>query len=97
MRLLLDRGVPASVVNFAEEMADDPHVQATGMVVGLEHEITGPQQVVAPLVRMSETPTAAVRAAPPLGHDSREVLAEAGLAPGEIDALIARGVVGSDS
>ncbi len=33
VRLLLDRGVPASVVNFAEEMADDPHVQATGMVV----------------------------------------------------------------
>jgi crotonobetainyl-CoA:carnitine CoA-transferase CaiB-like acyl-CoA transferase len=86
-------GVPASVVNFAEEMADDPQVAAMGMMVDLEHAITGPQRVVGPLVRMSASPTAAVRPAPPLGAHTREVLAEAGLTPEEIDRLVAGGVV----
>ncbi|HML98250.1 MAG TPA: CoA transferase [Tepidiformaceae bacterium] len=86
-------GVPASVVQFAEEMASDPQVVATGMMVDLEHDITGPQQVVGPLVRMSASPTAARRAAPPLGAHSREVLLEAGLTPLEVDALAAARVI----
>jgi crotonobetainyl-CoA:carnitine CoA-transferase CaiB-like acyl-CoA transferase len=97
VELLLARGVPASVVNFAEEMADDPQVVATDMVVPLVHDITGPQRVVAPLVRMSATPTVAVGAAPPLGRDSRALLLEAGLDAAEVDALIANGVVRAGS
>ncbi len=91
--LFLEAGVPASVVNFPEEMADDVQVEATGMMVDLVHAVTGPQRVVGPLVRMSATPTAAVRAAPPLGHHSREVLAECGFGDDEIAALVAARVV----
>ncbi len=93
VEIFLAAGVPASVVNFPEEMADDPQVRAAGMMAELVHPITGPPRVVGPLVRMSRTPAAATRAAPPLGHDTREVLAEAGLSPDEIDGLIAEGVV----
>lgn len=86
-------GVPASVVNFPEEMADDIHVRETAMMTSLVHEVTGPQQVVGPLVRMSKTPSAAIRAAPPLACHSREVLREAGIAGEEIDALVSEGVI----
>lgn len=93
--LFLEAGVPASVVNQPEEMADDPQVIAAGMITELEHEITGPQRVVSPLVRMSLTPTAARMPAPPLAGHTREVLAECGLSEAEIDALVAAGVVTS--
>jgi formyl-CoA transferase len=86
-------GVPASVVNFPEEMADDPHVAASGIMVDLEHPVTGPQRVVGPIVRMSGTPTAATRPAPALGAHTREVLEQAGYSIAEIDALAASGAI----
>jgi formyl-CoA transferase len=92
----LAAGVPASVVNFPEEMADDAHVRAAGMIVDLEHEVTGPQRVVAPIVTMSATPTSARRAAPPLGRHSAAVLAEAGIPRAEIDQLLRDGIIGGD-
>ncbi len=92
--LFLQAGVPASVVQFAEELADDPQVVATGMMTELEHEMTGPQRVVAPIVRMSVTPPAAELPAPTLGRHSRDVLAEAGFSDDEIARLVEGGVIG---
>jgi len=91
--MFVEAGVPASVVNFAEEMADDPQVEANGMMADLVHDITGNQRVVAPLVRMSKSPTAARRAAPVLGGHSREVLGEAGFSESEIDRLVTSRVI----
>lgn len=93
--LFLEAGVPASVVNEPEDMADDPQVVAAGMTVELEHPSTGPQRVVGPIVRMSATPTAASRPSPPLAAHTREVLLECGLSEGEIGTLVAAGVVTS--
>jgi formyl-CoA transferase len=93
VEMFLAAGVPASTVNFAEEMADDPHVVATGIMADLVHPITGPQRVVGPSLRMSVTPTAASGPAPTLGGDTRAVLLECGLAEEEIDRLVAAGVI----
>ena len=90
----LEAGVPASVVNHPEDMADDVQVLAAGMVTELDHPMTGPQRVVAPLVRMSGTPTAVHGPAPTLGAHTREILLECGLTDAEVDALAASGVVG---
>ncbi len=92
--MLLANGVPCSEVNFAEEMSEQPHVVATGMMMDLVHPITGPQKVVGPLVKMSLTPTGVERSAPPLGYHSREVLTEVGLSEAEVSVLIEMGVVG---
>jgi len=88
-----EAGVPSAPVNFPEEILDDPQVQAEGIFVDLEHELTGHQQVVGPIVEMSATPTASRRASPPLARHTREVLSEAGWSDAELDALLASGAV----
>lgn len=90
-------GVPAAPVNFPELMADDPVVQAEGIMHDVVHEITGPQRVVGPLFEMSATPTAVQGASPPLGRHTSAVLAEAGFTPEEIEDLHESGVVRSFS
>ncbi len=87
-------GVPVAPVQMPEELSDDPQVQAMGMMVDFDHEITGPQQVVGPIARMSETPTRAVRPSPPLGVHTHEVLVESGLSDAEIEALRESGAIG---
>ena len=92
----LDRlGVPASKVNLAEELADDPGVQEAGIMIELEHEIAGPEQFVGPLVEMSGSPTGSPRPSPLLGRHTREILEEAGLAADEVDDLYERGAIAS--
>ena len=86
-------GVAATPVHLPEEMADDPQVQADGIMWELEHELTGPQRVAGPVVKLSATPTAARKAAPPLGGDTDALLRDAGFATSEVAALREAGVV----
>ena len=87
-------GVPIAPVQLPEELADDPQVVAAGHMREIEHDITGPQRVVAPVVELSATPTTIERASPPIGAHTTEVLAEAGVPPSEIAALRRDGVIG---
>jgi len=86
-------GVPCAPAQIPEEMSEDPHVKAAGFMAHLEHEITGPQQVVGPIVEMSATPLEARRAAPALGVHNDEILLEAGLTSDEVAALRTEGVI----
>ncbi len=96
VEIFVAEGVPASVVHFPEEMADDPQVNVMGMMVDQTHPVTGPQRVVGPIVQMSASPTAVRGPAPGLGWQTREVLAEAGLDAAEIEQLVADGIVRTD-
>ncbi|MYE47567.1 MAG: hypothetical protein F4X25_12655 [Chloroflexi bacterium] len=58
-------GVPIAPVQAPEELSDDPQVQAAGFMAQLEHPLTGPQQVMGPVVDMSGTPTAVQGPPPP--------------------------------
>jgi crotonobetainyl-CoA:carnitine CoA-transferase CaiB-like acyl-CoA transferase len=86
-------GVPAAPVQFPEEMADDPQVVAMEVMVEFDHPVTGHQQVVGPMVRMSETPTRASGPAPALAAHTVEVLLECGLTAEEAEGLRARGII----
>ncbi len=86
-------GIPCGPMRLRESLVDDEQVLANNFVERLEHETLGGLTVVGPPVRFSETPLAAGAASPPLGRDSRAILAEAGVPEGRIAALAARGVV----
>ena len=86
-------GIPCSPFRLPEEMWDEPHARATGMVVDIEHPITGTQTVAGPILEMSATPAAARGPSPTTGQHTREVLAELGFAEGEVAALLEQGVV----
>lgn len=92
-RVFEDNGVPVSKVNFVEELATHPQVTQNEYMVDLEHDISGPQQMVSPAWKMSATPPAAQGAAPPLGRDTDAVLEAAGYTTEAIAALRESGAI----
>jgi crotonobetainyl-CoA:carnitine CoA-transferase CaiB-like acyl-CoA transferase len=93
LALLEAGGVPAGPVLTIEQMVEDPQVQAREMVVEVEHNKVGRTRALGTPVKFSATPTRVNRAAPLLGEHTREILAEYGLTPAEIDRLIHDGDV----
>ena len=67
-------GVPAGPFQFVEELMDDPQVLANDLVVEVEHPLAGPVKMVAPFVKMTETPLEAQGASPALGEHTDQVL-----------------------
>jgi len=87
-------GLPAGPVNDMPAVYADPQVQARGMLVELDHPTAGRVKHIGVPVKLSRTPGSVRRPAPTLGQHTDEILAEAGLAPAEIGALRAEGVIG---
>ena len=83
-------GVPASSVQTAGQMLDDPQLRALGQMRELE-EWPGITSPALPL-EFSGVPAAAGEA-PRLGEHTREILLAAGIAPEEIDDLAQRKIV----
>ena len=94
LQVLGREGVPAGAVQFPEEMAGDPQVRANGLMVELEHELSGPQTTVAPILKFSTAGAPELRASPPLGRDTDACLLELGYAADEIGKLREEGIVG---
>ncbi|MGY2082168.1 CaiB/BaiF CoA transferase family protein [Blastococcus sp. SYSU DS0539] len=86
-------GVPSGPLYDIEQVYADPHVQARDMVVETEHPRMGRVRHIGAPVKLSATPAAVRRPAPLLGQHSREVLAEAGMSPAQIDELFTAGVL----
>ncbi len=74
--------------------AEDQQVKHLGLIQTYKHPVAGIVKVVGPAVRWSETPASIDRPAPLVGEHTREILAEMGRSPDQIDTLIARGVAG---
>lgn len=84
-------GVPAAPVRERDELFDDEQVRATGLVEEVEDAELGTLTMTAPVVRLSDTPGSIRFTGRHLGADTREVLAELGHTPDEIDRLEADG------
>ncbi len=87
-------GAPASQVNLPEDMVDDPQVKAIGVIAEIEHPLTGPEQMVGPVFRMSDSPLRASGPSPVFDGDSDDILREHGYGEPEIAALRSSGAVG---
>jgi crotonobetainyl-CoA:carnitine CoA-transferase CaiB-like acyl-CoA transferase len=96
LALLEAAGVPAGPVLSVGEMHQDPQAQARDMVPEVDHPVAGPVKTLGLPVKFSETPGAVVRPAPLYGQHNREILAEIGYDPAEIDTLMASGALSGD-
>ena len=91
---IFDReGVPAGPVLFPEDLASHPQIVANEMMVDLEHDLSGPQQQVAPVLKFSNAPLEAQGSSPPLGRDTDEIVRSAGYSDEQIADLRERGVI----
>ena len=94
--ILLPAGVWAGPVHGYAELVDDPQVRHNGSFIEYDHPSEGRVKTPGFPIRFSKSPSTLDRGAPQVGEHSREILAEAGIAAGEIDRLLAGGVVKQD-
>ena len=84
-------GVPVIVVNTLEDLATDPHLQATGFWKTVEHPTEGRLRLPAFPVNFGATPAGITRHAPRLGEHTEEILRESGLTDEQIAELTTSG------
>ena len=78
-------------LNDLAEATADPQLGGRGLVVQQEHPTLGPQPQLGNPIRLREHPATIRTPFPRIGEQTRDVLAEGGLAPAQIDALLAAG------
>jgi len=74
--ILQPAGIPVGAINTIDDVVAHPQVAARQALVECVHPIAGAVKMVAPPVRLSETPGAIRRPAPLLGEHTEEVLRE---------------------
>jgi len=84
-------GVTAAPVYTIDQLMEDPHVVARGILVDLPDKEVGHVAMHAVTPRLSVTPGAIRSAAPELGQDTAEVLARIGIGDEELARMCARG------
>ena len=80
--------VPNGRANTLAGLADDPHLDAVGLVRTSEHPSEGTIRMVAPAVRFSKTPADIRRLPGRLGEHSVEVLRELGYSDEQIQQML---------
>ncbi len=90
---LNEAGVPCSPYRTVAEALQDPQLAHRGALATV-NDAGGSFKVMNPPYRLSESDTSVQGFASGLGEHSREVLAEAGYSPAEIDTLMASGAAG---
>ncbi len=83
--------VPTIVVNTLDGLIDDPHLKAVGFWQEIDHPTEGKLRTPRFPITFSETPAEIRRHQPNLGEQTVEILKEAGLDQGTIDAMLRDG------
>jgi len=98
MRLLQEAGVPAGVVQTAEDLFNDPQLRHREHFRSLAHPVIGVHAYHSPAYRLSKTPCDIRKAGPCLGEDNEYVYKEIlGLSDDEIADLLIEGVITTDT
>ena len=86
--IFADTSVPVISVNTLDGLLDDPHLQAVDFWQIMDHPTEGKIRMTRYPVNFSETPADVRRHQPMLGEHSVEILQEAGLGEGDIQAML---------
>lgn len=86
--LLEDADIPAIAMNTPESLIEDPHMSDVGFFVEQEHPTEGLIRQMSIPTQWSETEPELRLAAPRLGENSVELLADYGIAQADIDRLV---------
>lgn len=87
-------GVPAGAVLDSADLIVDPSLRATGILTEVNHPVRGPVVLPGWPVRMSDSPTPALRCPPLLGEHTDQVLAGViGLSADELSGYRQRGII----
>ena len=92
----LAAGVPAGPMLTSAEQLLDPHLAARGYLVELDQPPIGPMTLEGAAFRATGMAGPDIRPAPGLGQHTREIAADLGLHPTEIEDLIAQSVLEPD-
>jgi len=96
LEILPAHGVPCAPALRRRDLLTHPQVLASEILLETEHPVAGPLRQTRTAARFEGTVPDPPRGAPLLGQHNREVLREAGLSDGEIDALVESGAVGGE-
>ena len=93
LALLEAHDIPCGPINTYDEALRDPQVLARGMVQEVDHATLGRLRTLGSPLKLSATPPATTRPAPPLGAHTNAVLAAAGYSEAELAAMRAAGAI----
>ncbi|MEZ5740506.1 MAG: CoA transferase [Burkholderiaceae bacterium] len=91
LALLEAADIPCAPVLTRTEMREHPQIVANGILEQWDHPVAGPLRQARQPARFSAHPAVPTRGAPALGEHTVEILSQAGLGSGEIDAMLASG------
>lgn len=85
LELLAKERIPAGPVYKPQDVLDDPHVQATGMLTPMDYPgAFGPVPVSMSAIKMSETPVTLRNRPPTIGEHTDRIMAELGFSAAEV-------------
>ncbi len=88
-------GLPATRINEAKDLPQEPHVQARSMLIDTKVSDGKTIPLVGPAAKFSRTPTTIRHAAPELGKQNNPILRSLGFSEADIQALRDEGVISS--
>ncbi len=98
MALLQAAGVPAGVVQRAQDLFDDPQLKEREHFRWLRHSVIGEHAYHAPAYRLSKTPNHLYKAAPALGEDNEYVYKEIlGYSDSEVAEMMVDGTITTEA
>ncbi len=86
-------GIPCGPINHLDEILNDPHIQARGMVQAMHHPVAGDIRVLGNPMHLSATPVSYRLAPPTLGQHTDEILRALGYDDEAVAGLREAGVI----